>query len=373
MPYRFKVNSDEYISDIFSRLSSDLINCYKNQKYPFEYLQKDLCLNEKGILGLYDVCINYYNTVIPKQIDGFDISNTEFYNGQQSYSMQIIIRHWESEQLELDFDFKVSDYSMEQIQDMFEKLMILAEQIVDDKIEKVKDCSLLNDNLLQYVLYGFNDTGMDYPKEKTFIDLLNNITTLFPEKTSVSKDKESLTYGVLNELSDKAAGYLEQAGIKKDDIVAVIPNHDISSIITIIAVMKCGGIYLPIDKNNPPKRILDILESSKSGYLISDNSIESFAGKHIDFKSILSYEIKIKNKPELLPTDIAYIIYTSGSTGKPKGVMCTNKNLINYLFWAKAQYIKTLDEVFPLYSNLAFDFSITSLFLPCLLYTSRCV
>jgi len=365
MPYRYIMDKDDTILDMLLLISSDLKKGYINQKYPYNLLCKDIKLNENGIERLYDVCINYYNTSLKLNIDDMPIENTEFYNGEQEYALQIIIRHWEENRLQLDFDYHTAVYCEKQIDEMYNHLMIILNQIIYDNLLKVKNLVLLTVNEKHKVIYKFNETNTDYPENKTWLNLFEDIVKSTPNKTAISKNNECLTYQELDHKANKLAYYLKSIGVQTNTIVGGLIEHNIESIVAILAIMKCGGIYLPIDVNNPFNRIKNILESSDAEYLIiNDQSLIDFNGIIVSLKDIDVSNKELGSINFCSPFDTAYMIFTSGSTGTPKGVMISHRNLMNYLCWARKTYIKHENEVFALYSSFAFDFTMTSIFLP---------
>ena len=151
--------------------------------------------------------------------------------------------------------------------------------------------------------------------------------------------------------------------MKNRDVVACIMRHDISYLKWMIAIWKCGAVYLPLDPDMPESRLQQIIADSGAVFVVGNKeplellSVSSFFGESI---SVLPQTVKPgASQP-------AYMIYTSGSTDKPKGVIVSHKNLMNYLLWARKTYVKRHGEVFALYSSFSFDFTFTSLLLPLL-------
>ncbi len=365
MPYRYVINNNELISEMMQEVSSDLKSCYINQKYPYNLLVDELKLHENGIDRLYNVCINYYNTIINTSIDGLSIENTEFYNGEQDYGLQIILRHWDGVKLQLDFDYQTAVYSEKQINEMHNQLMILINQILNEDLLKVSNVLLLTQDEKHKVIYEFNNTKTNYPSNKTWLDLFEGIIKSTPNKTAISKNSKYFTYQELDFKANCLAHHLQKIGVQTNTIVGALIEHDMESIVAILAIMKCGATYLPIDVNSPLNRTKDIIISSGAKFLIvNDESIDDFKGIVISLKEINTISNAPSNINLCKPSDTAYMIFTSGSTGIPKGVMVSHKNLMNYLCWAKKTYVKSENEVFALYSSFAFDFTMTSIFLP---------
>lgn len=137
-------------------------------------------------------------------------------------------------------------------------------------------------------------------------------------------------------------------------------------VIAILAVMKAGCAYIPIDPEYPDERIQHILKDSQVRFVLVNQRIElsdSLQVIHI-----------LETQDEYIPTgnlnltidmnDLAYVIYTSGSTGAPKGVLVEHKGLTNYIWWASQTYVTDRKTTFSLYSSIAFDLTITSIFTP---------
>lgn len=364
MPYRYILDENEQLADLLKKISIDLKRNMRHQNYPYNLLHEELRCNENGIGRLYNTCINYYNTNITTTFGRFEVENTEFYNGEQEYELQIIIRHWNDIKLQLDFDYQTSIYSKKQIKDMYHHFILLMNQLFQDDTVRVKDLLLIDNEEKIRFINTWNQTKKEYPADKTWLDLFHKVVCQKPDLIAVSKNNESLTYQELNYYSNMAAGYMISVGVKKGDLLAVLPQYDIQSIIAIVAIMKCGGVYLPIDISTPIGRINEILHNSEAKYYIAGENHSDFNGKFISFKELATNECKEEKINLSKSSELAYIIYTSGSTGTPKGVIVTHKNLVNYLWWAKNTYLKQDKEVFALYSSFAFDFTMTSIFLP---------
>lgn len=369
MPFRFIIDDGSTVLETISKVNKGLMECYYNQKYPYDLLVQDLELKKKGYDNLFNVCVNYYNTTLNTELNGLRIENVEFYNGNQVYSLQLVIKDWsDSRSLTLDFDYKVNDYTDGQIDDIFTRLTILMTHIINNPYSKVRDIGLLFENEKRKLLYEFNDSKEDYPKNKTIYQLFEEQVEKTPDKAAISFGDKELTYKQLNEKANQLARYLVEKGVQKETIVGLLTIHSIETVIGILGILKAGGAYLPIDADYPKERISYILKDSGTGILLANLGLSNdidFVGEVINLDSPDIYAGIASNlKVASMTEDIVYVIYTSGSTGKPKGTMIEHQGLVNYICWAKKMYIKDEDEVFPLYSSLAFDLTVTSIFTP---------
>lgn len=370
MPCRFLLDEQNTVLEAITKVNGELIKYYYNQKYPYELLAKDLELKKNGIDNLYNVCVNYYNTRLSTRLNGIELENTEFYNGNQVYSLQIVIKDWsESGQITLEFDYKTEDYTEAQIVAMHDAFLALMGKILDKKTTPLSRLSLLSEDMEKELVINFNNTKADYSGTKTISQLFREQAVSTPERIAVSHKNMRLTYRELNQKSNQLARHLIKKGVQKQEIIGLCMKHSIETIIAILAILKSGGAYMPIEPGYPEDRVNYMLKESKSKLILTNFVLEKdygFDGEIIDLNKEEAYTGETDDIGESMsgPNDLAYIIYTSGSTGKPKGVMIENRSLVNYIEWARKMYIKSDKEIFAFYSSLAFDLTVTSIFTP---------
>ncbi|WP_379133779.1 amino acid adenylation domain-containing protein [Paenibacillus sp. sgz500958] len=369
MPLRVVMDPELTVPDTLELINRELTGCFFNQKYPYDLLVQDLELKKKGHEQLFNICVNVYNTRLNTELNGARIENTEFYNGCQIYSLQMVVKDWsESGSLTVDFDYKVKDYSEAQIDDMFMRLELLMWQALNEPGRKVRELMLLSEAEMQSQVINFNATDAPYPKDKTVCQLFEEQAEITPERIAIRDGEKGMTYRDLNGRANQLARRLAARGVGREVTVGLLINHSIEAVIAILGVMKAGGAYVPIDPKYPEDRILYTLENSGAAMLLVHEATSrevSFHGEIIRVDDEDLYIGDTSNRDIInKPQDLVYIIHTSGSTGKPKGVMIEHQGLVNYIWWAKQMYIKEEREVFPLYSSLAFDLTVTSIFTP---------
>ncbi len=371
MPFRIVLDERETVSDFLIRLHEELRQSYFHQKYPYDLLARELELKKRGYDSLFQICVNYYNTKLITDWDGFTVENTEFYNGNQVYAMQLVIKDWsDSNRLTLDIDYKTAVFSDERIERMIGRLLQLADQMVSFPERKLAEIELLEASETNRLLYGFNATQADYPREITIYQLFEEQVERTPERIAIRHEGRCLTYAELNIRANQWARALRCKGVGRGTAVALLATHSIETVIGILGVLKTGGYYLPIDINYPVDRIAYLLGDSNARLaltnLVPDPGLAAVV-EWIDLAGSPPGETDpdaLNPEPLSGPEDLAYVIYTSGSTGKPKGVMITHRGLVNYIWWAQKVYLRGVEERFALYSSLAFDLTVTSIFTP---------
>lgn len=367
VPFRFKLDTGLKSEDLIKLVNKELKLCFLNQKYPYDLLIKDLELGSKGYDSLFKMCVNYYNSKYDNHINDIDVEVKEYYCANQSYSLQLTVKEWEESNITLNFDYKTLEYSDNEIKTMYEAMINVINQIVENENIIVNDLKLISKEEWKYKVYDLNSTVSDYP-QKTVCELFEEQAIKTPNKIALEFKEKVLTYKELNEKSNQLANYLREKGIDNKSIVAIMETHSIELMVSILASMKAGAAYLPIDPSYPVERINYMLEDSRSNMLLTNFNITDeikFKGSIIN---INNEDLKGYSKTDLPKTnslsDLVYIIYTSGSTGKPKGVMIEQQGLTNYIWWANKMYLKDEEEAMALYSSISFDLTVTSIFTP---------
>jgi amino acid adenylation domain-containing protein len=171
-------------------------------------------------------------------------------------------------------------------------------------------------------------------------------------------------------------------GVRPEVIVGVSLERSTAMLIALLAVLKAGGAYLPLDLSLPAERLRLTLEDARAAILITQSQPAErviTSDLHALYRVICmdtEWARIAQERPENLVNattsdNLAYVIYTSGSTGKPKGAMIHHRGLVNYLSWCVRRYDVAAGKGTPVHSPISFDLTVTSLFAP--LLAGRCV
>ncbi len=369
MPFRFQMEDGSTVLEMMKKVNTELLNYYFHQKYPYDLLVQDIELKRRGYDSLFQICVNYYNTSLNQEMGGFSVENMELYNGNQLYSLELVIKDWTDKgNLTLDFNYHVADFSQAQIDSMLACMSNLAEQVVRNPFVTICGLDALTPSEKNSQITDFNLTQTDYPKEDTIIRLFEQQVQRTPDHAAVYFNDTKLTYAQLNKRSNQLAIRLRNKGVSRDTIVGLMVTHSVEAVVGILAIIKSGGAYLPIDPDYPADRTAYMLEDSGCSILLTNCSSgheSGFEGDIIDLDDGKLYSGEDADPvPVNGPRDLVYVIYTSGSTGKPKGVMIEHRGLVNYIWWARKMYVRDKEDAFALYSSLSFDLTVTSVFTP---------
>jgi amino acid adenylation domain-containing protein len=176
----------------------------------------------------------------------------------------------------------------------------------------------------------------DYRIEEGYASLFRKVAAQNPQKIAVAGARSSLSFAELDEMSDRLAFELVHAGVQKGDRVAVYLERSVDFALSIVAVLKAGGVFIPVDASYPLERIRHMIEDSgakrivtKHKYVNAGLGVEAIV---LDLVLQKRQEYFARELPAAGPHDAAYIVYTSGSTGTPKGAINLHLGMINHIY-----------------------------------------
>lgn len=269
------------------------------------------------------------------------------------------------DEIELRMEYNSDLFSLETAKRFLSYYIRILRAIINDPNMALSDIEILSDEEKQQILSEFNETDAYFPQKATLHELFEEHVAKRPEQVAaVCKDKQ-LSYLQLNNKANRLAEKLRELGVKPDCIVGIHAERSLSMIVSVMAVLKAGGAYLPIDPLYPNDRIRFMLEDSQALIVLTDRDFPDipFAGNvlHVDESSI-SDEYYADLKTDVTHHHLAYMIYTSGSTGNPKGVLIEHSSIVNRLFWMQEQYSITSSDVVLQKTPFTFDVSVWELF-----------
>ncbi|MCG5104726.1 non-ribosomal peptide synthetase [Oceanobacillus alkalisoli] len=352
------VNGNQVFHDFLKGVHQNFLQDYERSHYQFDELVSELNIpRESGRNPLFDVMFVMQNSDIGTiQMDGLIIEDYLIEQPIEKFDMTLQSAEEDGELL-LSLSYSDELFSDEQMQLLLENYVNLLSHLLEYKYVKLANISVLTKNEIDFIYDDFNDTNRTYEKENSIIQVFNNIVKQSPHKVAIQHDDKEITYEELDRQSNQMANYLQEAGVMKQDVVGLTADRSADAIISILAIVKCGATYLPLDMDNPVSRLATIVEDANPSLIINLSGADLFEWsntKGIPLPDWQRYNKVFKQRQEVNGDSPLYISYTSGSTGKPKGVVIKHKSAARLVLNSNIVQWKREDKLL-LTGSLAFD------------------
>lgn len=232
-------------------------------------------------------------------------------------------------------EYNTSLFRADTIERMADHYRTLLESIVSQPECPLHSLPILSEPQQQQQLQDWNNTKKPFNENTCFHYLVEQAATQHADATALTFDdgsqSTSLTYAELNQKANQLAHWLRSNRVEQEVIVGICMDRSLDMIIAMLAVMKAGGAYLPLDANYPQERLQYMLEDARVPVLLSHSTIElPCVPTRLNLDTDWPTESPTQNPTPIAgPHNLAYLIYTSGSTGLPKGVMIEHRGLVN--------------------------------------------
>ena len=274
-----------------------------------------------------------------------------------------------SERVSLKITYDKARFNDVTIQQILGHMRTLLKGIVEDPDQRIAALPLLTETEQQQILVDWNATQRPFTGEACIHKRFEDRAAEHPEAAAVVYSGESLSYSDLNRRANKLGRYLQSLGVGLESRVGVCLERSDEVVETILAILKAGGGYLPLDPDYPPERLSYMVRDAQVDVLVTREAlldkVGAYTGKVVvldrdrsQFETLSDDNLESK----VIPANLAYVIYTSGSTGRPKGVQLAHRGLVNLV---EAQI-----EAFELergsrvlqFAALSFDASVSEIF-----------
>ncbi len=366
LPMRNKLEGATTFKKFVQQVQQDNSQDLDHQLYPYEDLVDTLNI-ERNLSrnALFDVFFTFQKEDINAlEISDFTVESHTVNYKVSKFDLTMVVVETEDE-ISVRLEYASKLFKKKTVERFVTYFNSIVTAVCNDTATTIADIEILEDRELK-LLSSFNPAASSFPDESTIVDIFEKQVAETPSNIAATFKSKQYRYDELNEKVNQLARCLQKEyGIAKGDIVGVlIPKSD-ATLLSILAILKLGAAYLPIDPKYPIDRINYIGEDSGLSALViaDDESVVNVPGaKIIDYAKIdFSKEEKANLNTNISPSDLAYVIYTSGSTGHPKGVMIEHGSNVNMsLDQVKLFGVQSSDTVLW-FASVAFDASVSEI------------
>ncbi|PFN48379.1 non-ribosomal peptide synthetase [Bacillus thuringiensis] len=387
---RTNTSGDPSFKELLNRVKQVNLTAYENQDVPFERLVEVLNpVRTRNSHPLFQVMLAFQNTPeatfnVPDLEASLEIQSV----GSAKFDLTFEI----SESNGVDgtpnglhglLEFSTDLYKRETVQKLIERFILLLDDAATNPDQSIGRLEILTLAEKNTVLEKWNG-GFQIAPEMTLPQLFEKQSHINPNSIAVVFEDKKLTYEELNRKANKIARFLIAKGIGPDQLVALAMPRSLNMVVSLLAVLKAGAGYLPLDPDYPADRISFMLHDAKPSCVLTNSEVEIECDEALkvlvdDVKVIAEVEKysednidEVERIKPLSPSHIAYVIYTSGSTGRPKGVMIPHQNVVRLLGATDHWFQFDGNDVWTMFHSYAFDFSVWEIWGP-LLYGGRLV
>ncbi|MUF07538.1 amino acid adenylation domain-containing protein [Pseudomonas sp. CCM 7893] len=335
---RFEFNEQLPFSALVRGVRDQLKQDFRHQRFPLSEMNRELGLLQVDRGQLFDLSVSY-------EQDDHDYR----YGQAMAHAIKVSNHH---EQLPMAIHLRSNRYNHtaclhcvynqayfqhDEVQALAERFTYLLEQGLEDTTLPVGKFSLLTPREAEQ-LQHWNATAQAYPAGHTLHRRIENQAALTPDAVAALYQGRSLTYAELNRQANGLAHYLLTLGVQPDDRVAIVARRGLDTLVGLLAILKSGACYVPVDPSHPAERL---------NYLLSDSAPVAVLAQQDLLARLPALDVPVINLDQpvwqqhstanpqtaVAPTNLAYLIYTSGSTGQPKGVMVEHHTVANLVDW----------------------------------------
>jgi amino acid adenylation domain-containing protein len=370
---RTDLSGNPSFRELLGRVREEMLEAHANQDVPFEKLVAELQPERTAVhTPLFQVMFILQNAPMEESAAAADLvislSNLDADTGAAKFDLTVSLEETDDHLLSY-WDYKTDLFEHATITRMFGHLRALLEAVVANPDRRLSEIAILDEDERRRLLVETNATAAPFDADACAHELFEAQAARTPAAVALVLEDARVTYGELNARANRLARHLRRLGVAPGDIVGLHLERSVEMIVALLAVLKAGGAYLPLDPAYPAGRVRFMLEDSGARLLLTEQrlaaSLPAECGRVVALdaeRHAFEDESGENLPPAATPSDLAYIIYTSGSTGQPKGVMIEHRGLCNFAdALARAFEIDAGSRVLQ-FAPFSFDASVLEVF-----------
>jgi len=371
---RTDLSGNPTFRELLGRVRDVAVGAYAHQDLPFEKLVEELHPGrDLGRNALFQTMLALKNTPVREiRWPGLELEHLDIGHTTSKFDVSV---HFEDapDGLTCLVEYATDLFERDTIRRMTGHLRVLLESVVADPDRRIESLPMMSEAERRQVVVGWNETAADYPDGLCLHELFEAQVEQTPRAVAIRDGSRKLRYEELNREANRLARYLRASGVERGSIVGICLERSARTVTALLAVLKAGAAYVPLDPSYPEGRITFMIRDSgtrvvlteaRSASLPADDSLREI--RLDDIAAELASEEDGNLASGVRSDDLAYIIYTSGSTGTPKGVEAIHRASVNRFAWMWRAYPFAEGEVCCQKTTLSFVDSIWETFGPLL-------
>ena len=377
---RTDLSGDPTFNELVARVREVSLEAHAYQDVPFEKLVDELePERDLSRTPLFQVMFAWQTVpVAGVEVEGLSLRPVEAGSGTAKFDLTLeMVEAGESVTGVLEYSTDLFEAGT--VERMVERFQSLLAEIAAEPRRRLSELSVLTEEEHGLLLDGWNNTAAEFADSPLLHALVERQASATPGSTAVEWEDGSLTYQQLDERANHLARHLLALGAERESLVAVYMERGPEMVVALLAILKAGCAYVPVDPSYPRQRVELMLGDSGAQVVLTQGrlagGLAAAQGVRVvavddEWEEIARHSGESPGL-EVEPDQLAYVIYTSGSTGTPKGAMNTHRAITNRLLWMQRQYqLRESDRVLQK-TPFSFDVSVWEFFWP--LMTGHCL
>lgn len=370
--FRTDLSGDPSFLELLGRVKKVAIEAYNHQEVPFEKLVAELQPQRHLEMSpLFQVMFSFsVDQARPQRIDGLTITREDVLFNHEKFDLTAAIVQ-RADTYEGVFSYRTTLFEKETIERMATHFQVLLEEIASDPARPIGRLNMLSEQEASRVVHEWNDTTTGWAPPQCVHRLFEEQVKTSPDAIAVLDADHYLTFEELNRRANQLARVLQRHGVGPEIVVALRLKSGIETPIAILAVLKAGGAYMPVDLNRPEIWIDTLLGHVRPALIMVNDEYPTTQPSHnipIVYVDGSKYEFEDARAipSAVISGNAAYVICTSGSTGRSKAIVVSHGALSNHMLWMQSRYgMNPADRVLQR-TSLSFDASVWEVFWPLL-------
>ena len=373
---RVDLAGDPTFAELLTRARGTCLGAYAHQDIPFEKLLEVLHPErDLSRTPFFQVMLVVHNAPLPPlELPGASITLLPLPARRAHFDLTVHVEERDDGDLSVRFEYNTDLFDQATVTQLAGHYHRLLQAAAADPGQRVSQLPLLTDEEQHRLLVEWNDTASDVRIDTCIHQLFEQQAQRSPDAVAVIGATDRLTYRQLNQRANQLARHLREHGAGPDIPVGICLERAPEAIIAILAVLKSGSAYLPLDPHHPPQRLAHMLSDAAAPLLITDRpqpgQLPEHAGATIYLDTTwpeISHYDDSNPASHTTPSSLAYVIYTSGSTGTPKGAAMEHRSVVNVIRWLGEEFSLGPSDRVLQFHELTVDTSVEEIF-PALAY-----